>query len=272
MKKLLTLILLGFVMCFSLTPAVFAEENPSGEKGYTYEHDPMDNPNAAKDIVRNPDAVYGFSPSPNSERLKEYADLIDWTDPAQVEEARQERIKYHESLKEIYTLIETLQKQGKTTEEIAREASALRNQIRLNAYKDDPDGLALVKKSNLETYGNENGPTPESLFEKYGSWQKVLEKSTSPNPGMDACLGLYDDMYDTYGIMKEAEDVKAPSVSTGVEPAPDVYVVDSGDSLWFLGLKFYDSGYKWKDIYESNLDVIENPSLIYPGTSLRMPK
>jgi 5'-nucleotidase len=89
---------------------------------------------------------------------------------------------------------------------------------------------------------------------------------------MDACLGLYDDMYDTYGIMKEAEDVKAPSVSTGVEPAPDVYVVVSGDSLWFLGLKFYDSGYKWKDIYESNRDVIENPSLIYPGTSLRMPK
>ena len=272
MKKLLSAILLCFVFLTALTPAVLAEENPSGEQGFTYVHDPMENPSAAADIIRNPKAVYGYSPSPDSVRLREYVDEIDWTNPEQVEAARQERIKYHESLKEIYTLIETRKKQGKSTEEIAREASALRNKIRLDSYKNDPDGLAKVKKSNLDTYGNENGPTPESLYEKYGSWQTVLEKSTSPNPGMDACLGLYDEMYDTYAILEPAKDEKAPSVSTGVEPAPDVYVVEAGDSLWFLGLKFYDSGYKWKDIYESNLDVIENPSVIYPGTSLRMPK
>ncbi len=40
---------------------------------------------------------------------------------------------------------------------------------RLAAYADDPEGQAGVKKRHLETYGREEGPTPEELFEKYGS-------------------------------------------------------------------------------------------------------
>ena len=95
-------------------------------------------------------------------------------------------------------MIEKRTKEGKSTEEIAREASALRNEIRLDAYKDDPAGLADVKKSNLDTYGNEDGPTPEFLFEKYGSWAVVAQKSFSTNMGMDACCGLYDEYYWLY--------------------------------------------------------------------------
>ena len=74
-----------------------------------------------------------------------------------------------------------------------------RNEIRLESYKDE-EKLELVKKSNLETYGNEFGPTADSLYEKYGSWQTVIEKACSTNSGMDACLGLYDEYYYTYGI------------------------------------------------------------------------
>lgn len=60
--------------------------------------------------------------------------------------------------------------------------------------------MAVVKKSNLDSYGNENGPTADALYEKYGSWETVLEKVFSINSGMDACLGLYDDYYDLYVI------------------------------------------------------------------------
>ena len=58
----------------------------------------------------------------------------------------------------------------------------------------------IFKKSNLDTYGDENGPTVESLYEKYGSWQAVLEKALGTNEGMDACLGFYDEYYDMYDI------------------------------------------------------------------------
>ena len=165
-----------------------------------YAHDPMEDPKAAQDIVIDPDAVYGYSPNPESKRLGEYANAIDWTDESQVAKARDSRLEYHRQETQLITILWSMKKEGKNTEEIARAVSGRRNELRLEAYEGDPEGLARVKKSNLETYGNENGPTAEFLFEKYGSWNTVLEKAFSTNPGMDACLGMYDDYYETYSL------------------------------------------------------------------------
>jgi len=172
---------------------------------FTYEHDPRDNPDAMKDIVYNPDAVYGFSPSPYSTRLKDYVDALDWTDPEQVAEARALRQAYHDSMSELYRMIEDMLHEGKDVETIARAVSQRRNELRLESEADNPEALALTKKSNLETYGNEMGPTADQLYEKYGSWQTVLEKALSTNAGMDACLGFYDEYYDFYDIGTMAE-------------------------------------------------------------------
>ena len=172
---------------------------------FTYEHDPRNNPDAMKDIVYNPDAVYGFSPSPNSTRLKDYVDALDWTDPEQVAEARALRQAYHDSMSELYRMIEDMLHEGKDVETIARAVSQRRNELRLESQADNPEALALTKKSNLETYGNEMGPTADQLYEKYGSWQTVLEKALSTNAGMDACLGFYDEYYDFYDIGTMAE-------------------------------------------------------------------
>ncbi|MBR1607614.1 MAG: hypothetical protein IJ664_07865 [Clostridia bacterium] len=93
--------------------------------------------------------------------------------------------------------------EAKPVEEIARAVSARRNEIRLESYQDDPEGLARVKQSNLDTYGNELGPTADSLFEKYGSWQTVMEKALGTNAGIDACLGFYDEYFDLYDLGEE---------------------------------------------------------------------
>ena len=170
------------------------------QESFTYEHDPRDNPEAMKDIVYNPDAVYGFSPSPDSTRLKEYVDAIDWTNAEQVAQARAQRQAYLDSMSELYRMIENMLTEGKNVETIARAISQKRNELRLESYVNDPKGLETVKKSNLETYGDELGPSADSLFEKYGSWQKVLEKALGTNMGMDACLGFYDELYDYYDI------------------------------------------------------------------------
>lgn len=147
-----------------------------------YIHNPMDNPKTAADIIEDPAAVYGYRPNPDSVRLGEFANAIDWTDEKQVAEAREQRAAYHAKNEELYKMIDKLSAEGKTTEEIARTVSKRRNELRLEAYNGDPEGLARVKKSNLDTYGNENGPTADSLYEKYGSWQTVLEKALSTMP------------------------------------------------------------------------------------------
>ena len=182
------------------------EEIVSWRQGasFTYEHDPRENPTAMRDIVENPDAVYGFSPSSAEDStLKEYADAIDWTDPEQVAAAREQRQAYHDSMEELYDIISDMIAENQDIETIARAVSQRRNELRLEAYNEDPEGLKTVKERNLETYGNEMGPTPESLYEKYGSWDMVLIKALSANPGMDACLGFYDDYYYLYDFEED---------------------------------------------------------------------
>lgn len=163
---------------------------------FTYQHDPRNNPSAMKDIIADIAAVYGFRPSPDGS-LKQFADA-DWSDPAVVEKGRQDRLAYHKSIEALYDILATMQAAGASTEEIARAVSTKRNEIRMASYANDPEGLARLKARNLEEYGNENGGTPEYFFNKYGSWETVIEKSFSVNSGMDACLGLYDIYYSLY--------------------------------------------------------------------------
>ena len=126
-----------------------------------------------------------------------YADA-DWSNAEFVEQGRQERIAYHKSLEAMYVMLDSMTAEGKSVEEIARALSAKRNEIRMDAYKDDPEGLAALKERNLDLYGHEEGPTPDEMYQKYASWEMVITKSFSANSGMDACLGLYDDYYDLY--------------------------------------------------------------------------
>ena len=189
----LAMLLAAALLCGALAETAAIEEPVK----FAYEHDPRENPTAMEDVIENPDAVYGFSPNPDSARLGVYAEY-DWTDPALVATAKQNRMDYHASIDNMYVLLYQLREEGKSIEEMARAVSAERNRIRLDSYKDDPDGLAKVKQSNLEKYGSEEGPSADSLYEKYGSWELVLQNAFGTNPGMDACCGLYDDYYTLY--------------------------------------------------------------------------
>lgn len=196
---------------FAFTIQVFAA-------GY-YIHDPMKNPKAAADIVVDPNAVYGYAPNPDSPRLGAYAEY-DWSDESFVAEMRQEREDYHASIHELYQIKADMEAQGKSVEEIARAVSTRRNEIRMEAYKDDPEGLEKLKESNLATFGNENGGTPEYFYEKYGSWETVIEKAFSTNAGADAVLGLYDKYYYTYIIDGDDSQIPFTEAATADQADP----------------------------------------------------
>jgi nucleoid-associated protein YgaU len=54
-------------------------------------------------------------------------------------------------------------------------------------------------------------------------------------------------------------------------PAEQTYTVEAGDSLWAIAEKVYGSGSEWSRIFEANRDQIDNPDLIQPGQTLRIP-
>ena len=100
----------------------------------------------------------------------------------------------------LYILVEKMRSKGASIEDIARVANEQRNRNRLQSYidKGNMSGYEKVVESNMKNFKNELGMTAEQAYEKYGSWEIVLEKAMSANAGMDACCGLYDDFYHLY--------------------------------------------------------------------------
>ena len=103
------------------------------------------------------DALFGLTGMPNMQIFTDYASF-DWSDPELVngENGRLARIAYHESINEMYAMMNAMRIDGKSIEEIARAVSSKRNEIRLASYADDPEGLAVAKARNMEKYGHEN--------------------------------------------------------------------------------------------------------------------
>ena len=169
------------------------------ETKFKYKNNPMDNPKAAKDIIENPDAVYGFSPNPESGRIGKFAEY-DWANEEIVANAKEARLQYHKDNESIYKVVEKMKSEGATIEDMARVANEQRNRNRLQSYIDrgNMSGYEKAVESNIKNFKNELGMTAEQAYEKYGSWEIVLEKAMSANAGMDACCGLYDDFYYLY--------------------------------------------------------------------------
>ena len=258
-RIIMTLLIAVLALTYAEPIRANAATQDSFEYNCVYAHDPRMNSKAMEDIVVDANAIYGFSPDPNSKRLGEYA-TYDWSDPEVVEKARQDRIKYLADFDQQYDLWIKMAGEGKSTEEIARAVSAKRNETRLLSYKDNPEGLKKVMKSNLESYGNEYGPTPESLFEKYGSWETVIMKSFSSNSGMDACLGLYDEQY--------AHNMLTNAIA---ENESIIYTVRDNDYLIKIAEKYYGDQRLWVKIYEANQDKIDGEYTIYIGEQLLIP-
>lgn len=62
-----------------------------------------------------------------------------------------------------------------------------------------------------------------------------------------------------------------PYVAIEKERATGDVIVNPGNSLWHIARKLYGSGYHYTVIFGANLDVIDNPDLIYPGQKLSLP-
>jgi nucleoid-associated protein YgaU len=54
-------------------------------------------------------------------------------------------------------------------------------------------------------------------------------------------------------------------------PTNQLYTVVSGDTLSAIALRFYGDASYWTLIYESNLGLISNPNLIFPGQTFTLP-
>jgi LysM repeat protein len=54
--------------------------------------------------------------------------------------------------------------------------------------------------------------------------------------------------------------------------APDVYTVQTGDTLWDISKLYLKSPWRWPELWGMNLEQVRNPHLIYPGQVLLLEK
>lgn len=65
---------------------------------------------------------------------------------------------------------------------------------------------------------------------------------------------------------------KGIPVSELAPNAPDIYVVQRGDTLWDISRMYLKSPWRWPELWGMNLKALPNPHLIFPGQTLYLDK
>jgi nucleoid-associated protein YgaU len=86
-------------------------------------------------------------------------------------------------------------------------------------------------------------------------------------------LSLRRDLDEARGRSHSAtiEQSPTPGKTKGAESARQTYVVQRGDTLASISRKFYKTSTRWKQIFEANRNVIDNPKKLVAGQTLVIP-
>lgn len=74
------------------------------------------------------------------------------------------------------------------------------------------------------------------------------------------------------GVVKSAltQSPTQPPVTSAPKSAQKTYVLQDGEGLWDVAVKFYGDGYKWTVISDAN-GLTDNPDNVAPGMKLVIP-
>ena len=146
-------------------------------------------------LNEDPNAVYGYKPKKDGS-LKNFAN-VDWSDLEFVESARQKRIQYIEDDRSICDLVSDMKNKGCSTEEIAHSICDYRNQTRLNSYL-DLDGNIINENGYNAALERMQTRSYDALISSGKTPEQIISSSMRTNPAMDACVGLYDENFNSY--------------------------------------------------------------------------
>lgn len=71
---------------------------------------------------------------------------------------------------------------------------------------------------------------------------------------------------------QEAKEEVAEAKAAIEKSAVEYYTIESGDSLSKIAKRFYGDPMKYKELFEANREIIEDPDKIFPGQKIRIPK
>ena len=89
-------------------------------------------------------------------------------------------------------------------------------------------------------------------------------------------MGLFGSKDDKKKDKRKADFSNVQSGGSSTAPSPAIpagktYVVQKGDSLSKIAKREYGNANDWPRIFEANRDIIQDPDLIHPGQTLKIP-
>jgi nucleoid-associated protein YgaU len=123
-----------------------------------------------------------------------------------------------------------------------------------------------------------SGEIDEKLAAAHYNWAATAERDGD----LQRALSLYRESQRrnpnlgeaSFAIERVQEKLQpASSHEPAIAATPDerTYTVQQGDSLSVIAERFYGSQSEWPRIYEANRDQINDPDLIHPGQTLKIP-
>ena len=155
---------------------------------------------------------------------------------------------------------------------LSREAERLRGILQGVADTEDHTrrndldaAMALLKDEELET---SSAPVTPSLEE-----QAIIDDDEST--GSDLITRSPDALAKREArekAAKEKRDAEAAEKQAKLAKIPDTYVVQEGDTLYKIAVRFYGHSSMWKNIRDENKAIISTDGRIRAGQKLTMPK
>jgi len=66
-------------------------------------------------------------------------------------------------------------------------------------------------------------------------------------------------------------ELNEPLPSAQRAPEPRFYTVEKGDTLSKIAQAHYGDADAWREVFEANREVVQDPDKIYPGQQIRLP-
>ncbi|MDP2638465.1 MAG: LysM peptidoglycan-binding domain-containing protein [Candidatus Levybacteria bacterium] len=153
----------------------------------------------------------------------------------------------------------------------------LNRNMQTSSVKDEPAVSSENDSQTSSTYtvkaGDDLWTISENVYKDGYQWTEIAKANKLENPEIIHSGNKL--------IIPKVTPKKIAVVTPTITPTPEkeiknisitgnTYVIKTGDTLWDISIRAYGDGYKWPEV--ARINNLENPDLIYPGNSLKIPR
>lgn len=170
-------------------------------------------------------------------------------------------------------LSKELEEAGRRAESLGQEVARLKRLMRDEAAQDEaapPDeGDIAAAKALLDGDGGDDGtaPPPDELAEA----RRLLEDGGDESPMLSQSPDARERRDAARSAAKDAEAAKKVERQRQGD-RPETYVVQEGDTLYKIAVKFYGRASAWRGIREANKATISTDGRVKTGQKIFLPK